>query len=71
MMRAVVMLLEHIGHADGSKKLEKALDICGQFEKRIATTRRPGGATAAEFSDYVMETISDPGLDDRWEGYQS
>jgi hypothetical protein len=39
--------------------------------KLIATTGRPGGATTAEFSDYVMETISDPGLDDRWEGYQS
>ncbi len=71
MMRAVVMLLEHIGHPDRSQKLERALDICGQFEKRIATTGRPGGATTAEFSDYVMETISDPGLDDRWEGYRS
>ena len=71
MMRAVVMLLDHIGHPDRSTKLEKALDICGQYEKRIGTTGRPGGATAAEFSDYVMETISDPELENRWQAFHS
>ncbi len=71
MMRAVVMLLDHIGHGDKSDKLSKALDICGFYERRIATTGRPGGATAAEFSDYLMETIRDPDLETRWQGYQT
>lgn len=71
MMRAVVMLLDHIGHGDKAAKLSKALDICGFYEKRISTTGRPGGATAAEFSDYVMETIRDPDLEAKWQSYQA
>ena len=71
MMRAVVMLLDHIGNGDEADKLSKALDICGFYEKRISTTGRPGGATAAEFSRYVMETIRDPGLVSKWQSYQA
>jgi len=71
MMRSVVMLLDHIGHPDKAEKLGKALDICGFYEKRIGTTGRPGGATAAEFSDYVMETIQDPELETKWRSYQA
>jgi len=71
MMRAVVMLLDHVGHGDKATKLSKALDICGFHERRVATTGRPGGATAAEFSDYVMETIRDPRLEERWQSFQA
>jgi isocitrate dehydrogenase (NAD+) len=71
MMRAVVMLLEHIGYPEKAAMLAKALDICGLHEKQKITTGRPGGATAAEFSDYVMETIVDPNLEARWDGYQN
>ncbi len=56
-IRAAVMLLEHIGHADKAKKLEKALDICMYEEKKLVITGRDTGATGAEFADYVMETI--------------
>jgi isocitrate dehydrogenase (NAD+) len=70
MMRAVVMLLEHIGYPDSAKRLDRALDICGIYEKRRVMTGRSGGATAKEFSDYVMETVSDPGLDAKWESFQ-
>ena len=71
MMRAVVMLLDHIGNGDEADMLSKALDICGFYEKRISTTGRPGGATAAEFSRYVMETIRDPDLVTKWQSYQA
>ncbi|MCK5253620.1 MAG: isocitrate/isopropylmalate dehydrogenase family protein [Thermoplasmata archaeon] len=71
MMRAVVMLLDHIGNSDEADMLSKALDICGFYEKRISTTGRPGGATAAEFSRYVMETIRDPDLVTKWQSYQA
>jgi isocitrate dehydrogenase (NAD+) len=70
MMRAVVMLLDHIGYKGRARRLERALDVCSIYEKRIATTGRPGGATASEFSDYVMETVEDPNLADRWQAYQ-
>lgn len=70
MMRAVVMLLEHMGQEDRASKLEKALDICFMFEKRMKTTGRPDGATAKEISEYVMGTIQDPDLEGKWNGLQ-
>ncbi len=70
MMRAVVMLLGHIGHEEKAAELEKALDVCFTFEKRIETTGRPDGATAQEISEYVMETIQDPNLEDKWSSFQ-
>ena len=56
-IRADVMLLEHIGYADRAKKLERALDICMYEEKKLVITGRDTGATGEEFADYVMETI--------------
>ncbi len=40
------MLLRHIGFVEQANRFEMALDICGQFEKKIAITGRAGGATA-------------------------
>ncbi len=57
MLRAVVMLLSHIGYQDRADKLERALDICTFEEKKLVITGRPGGATCREFADYVMETL--------------
>jgi len=70
MMRAAVMLLGHIGFAEKARKLEMALDICGQHEKKVVLTGRSDGATGAEFADYVMETLQDPDLEAKWKGYQ-
>ncbi len=70
MIRAGSMLLKHIGFEDRGKKLEMTLDICGQLEKKLNITGRPGGATGKEFSDYIMETIQDPNLEDKWKSYQ-
>lgn len=70
MLRATAMLLRHIGYVENAKRLESALDICGQYEKRLVITGRSDGATGAEFADYVMETITDPGLDRKWQSYQ-
>jgi isocitrate dehydrogenase (NAD+) len=71
MIRAGAMLLNRIGYADRGRNLEMALDICGQFEKRIVITGRPGGATAREITDYLLETLADPGLKENWRQYQS
>lgn len=70
MMRASVMLLGHIGFAEEAKRLEMALDICSQHEKKVVLTGRADGATGGEFADYVMETLQDPDLEARWKGYQ-
>ena len=69
MMRASVMLLRHIGFVDQARRMEMALDICGQFEKKVALTGRSDGATGAQFADYVMQTLRDPELESRFEGY--
>ena len=68
-IRAGGMLLDHIGHPETAAKLYKALDICGQYERKVVLTGRNTGGTGAEFADYLMETIGDPGLDARWESY--
>jgi isocitrate dehydrogenase (NAD+) len=69
MIRAAAMLLSHIGYAESGKRLEMALDICGQYEKKLAVTGRTTGATGEAFTNYLMETIQDPNLRSRWEGY--
>lgn len=58
MLRATVMLLNHIGHTDKAERLERALDICMYEEKKLVMTGRETGATCEAFSDYVMETIN-------------
>ena len=70
MMRAAVMLLGHIGFAKEAWRLEMALDVCSQHEKKVVMTGRSDGATGSEFADYVMETLQDPNLETRWKGYQ-
>ena len=56
-IRADVMLLEHIGEVDAAKRLERALDKCMYEEKKLVITGRDTGATGAEFADYIMDTI--------------
>lgn len=57
-IRASVMLLNHIGYNELADKLERALDICMYQEKKLVITGRDTGATGEEFADYVMETIA-------------
>ncbi len=66
MIRAAAMLMEHIGYVDKAKMLQMALDICGQYEKKLVITGRDTGATSSEFTDYLMETLSDDGLTQKW-----
>jgi len=70
MMRACVMLLRHIGFVNQANKMEMALDICGQLEKKVVLTGRADGATGTQFADYVMQTLQDPNLESRAKSYQ-
>ena len=56
-IRAVVMLLSHIGYQEESDKLAKALDICTITERKVYTTGRSDGATSDELTDYIIDTI--------------
>jgi isocitrate dehydrogenase (NAD+) len=69
-IKAAAMLLNHIGKVEKAKRLEMALDICCQNERRLRMTGRSDGATGLEFARYLMETLRDPTLERRWLAYQ-
>ncbi len=69
MIRAAAMLLNHVGYPAKSKALEMALDVCGQYEKKLVITGRPTGATGTAFTDYLMDTLRDPKLEEKWKGF--
>ncbi|HNU36419.1 MAG TPA: isocitrate/isopropylmalate family dehydrogenase, partial [Methanomassiliicoccales archaeon] len=65
-IKGAAMLLNHVGYMDKAKKLEMALDLCTQFEKRIRMTGRSDGATGEEFGRYVLETVARMDLEGSW-----
>jgi len=69
MIRAASMLLQHVGYGEKSTRLEKALDICGQYERKVRITGRSTGATGKEFTDYVIGKLEEPELEETWEEY--
>ncbi|NOR12916.1 MAG: isocitrate/isopropylmalate dehydrogenase family protein [Candidatus Aminicenantes bacterium] len=69
MIKATSLLIDHLGYSDRHKKLEMAIDICGNLEKKIVTTGRDTGATGAEYAQYLMDTIVDPRLEERWKEF--
>lgn len=69
MIRAAGMLLEHIGYIEEARKLQMALDICGNYEKRLVITGRDTGATGAEYAQYLMDTLSDKDLEKKYHEY--
>ena len=69
LVRAGAMMLEHIGFEDLGGRLHKALDICGQYERKMVMTGRDTGVTGAEFGEYIMQTVEDPNVEARWNEY--
>ena len=57
LIRAAGQLMAHIGYGDRNKRLEAALDICCNTEKKLVVTTDVDGATAKEFTDYLLETL--------------
>lgn len=57
LIRAVGMLVAHIGYGDRKALLDKALDICTITERKHVVTTDKDGATAEEFADYLLETL--------------
>jgi len=69
-IKGASMLLNHIGYPEKSKKLEMALDLCSQFEKKVKLTGRSDGATGEEYAKYIMDTVKDPELEEKWNKFQ-
>ena len=70
MIKGASMLINHIGFTEKSARLDKALDICVQYERKLVVTGRDTGATGEEFAKYIMETLQDSNLDQKWQSYQ-
>ncbi|HQP09811.1 MAG TPA: isocitrate/isopropylmalate family dehydrogenase [Candidatus Omnitrophota bacterium] len=67
MIRASAMLLRHIGYAERAENVEMALEMCGQFEKKMIITGRDTGVTGEEYTDYILSWVDHPQLKSRWE----
>lgn len=57
LIRAAGMLMAHIGYGDRKDILDKALDVCTITERKKVVTTDLDGASAAEFTDYLLETM--------------
>lgn len=57
LIRAVGMMMAHIGYGQRKELLDKALDICTITERKVVLTTFQKDASAAEFTDYLLETI--------------
>lgn len=57
MLRAAVMLLDHIGRRSAAERLEKALDFCMFRDRKVVITGRETGAECSEFAEYVKENL--------------
>ncbi len=71
LMRAAVMMLEHLGMVDKGARLARALDVCAIYEHRAKITGRHDGASARQFADDVISRVSDSRLDSLWKSYQT
>ncbi|MGB3112480.1 MAG: isocitrate/isopropylmalate family dehydrogenase [Candidatus Omnitrophota bacterium] len=69
MIRAAAMLLRHIGYPDRAKRLDMALEVCVQFEKKLVITGRDTGATGEEFTNYLLKWCDNPDLEKTWKKY--
>jgi len=69
MIKAVAMMMAHIGETEKAKKLEMALDVCCQFEKKKSMTGRSNGATGDEFAQYILDTMDRKDLEKVWNDY--
>jgi len=56
LIRAVAMMLNHIGYVEKAKKLDMAIDAC-QYERKCIITGRSDGATTSQMGDYIIKKL--------------
>ncbi len=57
LIRAMGEMISHIGYPEKKEKLVKALDVCTRTERKLVITTDKDGATSAEFTDYLLDTM--------------
>jgi isocitrate dehydrogenase (NAD+) len=68
-LKAAGLMLSHLGYTDLGTKVDMALEICGQYERKFEITGRDTGVTGKEYGDYVLETIVARDIEDKWNAY--
>lgn len=56
-LKAAEMLLRHIALTGKADRLAEALHVCMDVERRVVVTGHRDGATAREFTDYLLEKL--------------
>ena len=56
-LKAAEMLLRHIAMPEKAERLRAALEACMETERRVVVTGHRDGATAREFTDYLLEKL--------------
>ncbi len=56
-IKAVEMMLRHIGYATEAERLSAAMKICTADDAKVKVTGNRDGATCKEFADYLMQVI--------------
>jgi len=56
-IKAAEFMLRHVGLMEQADKLEKAMEICNETEKKVVITGHSDGATCEAFTEYVLETL--------------
>jgi isocitrate dehydrogenase (NAD+) len=57
LIRAMGEMMAFIGYPEKRDKLSKALDVCTRVVPKAVITTDADGATAEEFTDYLLETL--------------
>ncbi|MCH7969861.1 MAG: isocitrate/isopropylmalate dehydrogenase family protein [Chloroflexi bacterium] len=68
-LKAAGLMLTHIGFPDLGNQVDMALEVCGQYERKIKITGRDTGCTGQEYGQYVLDTVADPDLESKWKSY--
>ena len=58
MIKAAALLLNHIGYKDQAEKIENALILATQIDKKMIITGRDNGVTGEAFTNYILELMS-------------
>lgn len=55
--KATEMMIRHIGFTEKADRLEKALELCNDIERKVIITGDRDGATCREFTDYLISRL--------------
>ena len=56
-LKAAEMMLRHIAMPEKADRLQAAMRICTETERRVIVTGHRDGATCEAFTDYLLETL--------------